>query len=100
MNLYSLDLHGCAILNISMGAFHGLETLRVLKLSANSLDTVPSRQLQVRAVNGPSRISVPAARPLTPTRALSLYTNITKQMGGLNDLTKNLYCRCWSGWRS
>ena len=54
MNLYSLDLHGCAILNISMGAFHSLETLRVLKLSANSLDTVPSRQLQVRAVNGPS----------------------------------------------
>ena len=59
MNLYSLDLHGCAILNISMGAFHSLETLRVLKLSANSLDTVPSRQLQVRAVNGPPRIAVP-----------------------------------------
>ena len=54
-----------------MGAFHGLETLRVLKLSANSLDTVPSRQLQVRAVNGPSRILVPGE---------NLY------MGGFKDL--------------
>ena len=46
INLYSLDLHGCSILNISVKAFQGLETLRVLQLSANTLDKVPTLQLQ------------------------------------------------------
>ena len=45
-SLYSLSLHGCAILNISSQAFAGLQSLRVLQLSANSLDEVPSLQLQ------------------------------------------------------
>ena len=40
INLYSLDLHGCSILNISVKAFQGLETLRVLQLSMNTLDKV------------------------------------------------------------
>ena len=45
MNLYSLSLRGCGLVNISSQAFTGLESLRVLSLSANSLALVPTVQL-------------------------------------------------------
>ena len=45
VSLYSLDLEGNAILNISRLAFSGLESVRVLSLAANSLDQVPTSQL-------------------------------------------------------
>ena len=45
VSLYSLDLEGNAILNISRLAFSGLESVRVLSLAANSLNQVPTSQL-------------------------------------------------------
>ena len=44
-NLYSLDLHDCRISNISIVAFHGLESLRLLRLSGNALVVTPSSQV-------------------------------------------------------
>ena len=44
-NLYSLDLHDCRIANISIAAFHGLESLRLLRLSGNALGATPSSQV-------------------------------------------------------
>ena len=44
-NLYSLDLHDCRISNISIAAFHGLESLRLLRLSGNALGNLPSAQV-------------------------------------------------------
>ena len=44
-NLYSLDLHDCRISNVSIAAFHGLESLRLLRLSGNALGNLPSAQV-------------------------------------------------------
>ena len=44
-NLYSLDLHDCRISNVSIAAFHGLESLRLLRLSGNALGNLPSTQV-------------------------------------------------------
>ena len=45
-NLYSLDLHDCRIANLSLAAFAGVESLRVLRLSGNSLPALPSPHLR------------------------------------------------------